>query len=283
MNYEVIIVGLGPAAISNAIYLHRFGIKVLLIGGYETNLSLAKEIENYYGFESINGMDLFQKGIDQAKALGIDLKNEEVLSIEYQGSYKVITKENEYIGKRVVLATGKMRNKLQGLNYEEYEGNGLSYCAVCDAFFYRNKNIGIIGNTDYMYHELKVLEPLAKSITIFTNGKDLEDSNHKVCKEKILRFYGDTYLEGIECEGGKYDLDGCFVAIGSSQTFDFVKHLGIATIGSNIKVNDYETNCKNLYAIGDAIGGVLQITKASYDGMMLAYKLRKEIKNESEE
>ena len=93
----------------------------------------------------------------------------------------------------------------------------------------------------------------------------------------IVSLYGETYLEGVETVNGTYNLDGLFVAIGDASTFDFIKRLGIATDDKNNIVVDsnYQTNIPNLYAIGDAIGGVLQVVKAAHDGMMVAYKIFK--------
>ena len=161
---------------------------------------------------------------------------------------------------------------------------GLSYCATCDGFFYRNKKIGIIGSGSNMLHELSFLKNLTPFITVFTEGLDIEVEGVTIVKENVVSLYGKEFLEGVITTNNNYSLDGLFVAIGDASTFDFIKHLGIATDDkNNIVVNeDYQTNIKNLYAIGDAIGGVLQIIKASYDGMMVAYSINNERKKINE-
>ena len=126
-----------------------------------------------------------------------------------------------------------------------------------------------------MLHELSFLKNMSQDITIFTDGAELDIQDVKIVKEKVVSLYGEEFLEGVNTTDNSYPIDGLFVAIGEASTFDFIKHLGIGTDDkNNIIVNsNYETNIKGLYAIGDAIGGILQITKASYDGMMVAYSI----------
>ena len=271
--FETIVIGSGPAGSTAAIYLKRFNRDVAVITSNDTALNSAHQIDNYYGFYEVSGKELYNNGINQLKHLGIDLIDEIVVSIEYYNHFVITTNKNVYEAKRVILATGKARNKLKIKNAKDYEMKGLSYCATCDGFFYRNKKIGIIGSGNAMLHELSFLKNMSSDIIVFTDGEELDLSDVKVVKEKVVSLYGDEYLEGLTTEKESYDLDGLFVAIGEASTFDFIKHLGILTDEKNniIVNNNYQTNIPNLFAIGDAIGGVLQITKASYDGMMVAY------------
>ena len=278
--HEVVVIGSGPAGVSAATYLKRFNKDVLVITNNNSTLSTAHLIENYYGFPSITGDELYQRGLAQLNHLEINIIDEPVLEIEFFSHFVIKTTDNVIEAKKVILATGKARNKLKIKNYKDYEMKGLSYCATCDGFFYRDLKVGIIGSGQAMLHELEFLKNITTDITIFSDGDFIDVPGFKVVSEKIISFYGADNLEGIETVDGRYDLDGVFVAIGSTSTFDFIKHLGIATDNNhNILVNEnYETNIPNLYAIGDAIGGILQITKASFDGMMVAYKIRNESK-----
>ena len=275
---DTIVIGCGPAGVSAAVYLKRFNREVVVIGTNDTTLNLAHQIDNYYPFSNISGKELFDLGVKQLNDLNITLFEEIVTSIEYYGHFIIKTRNNTYEAKKVILATGKARNKLKVKNTKAYETKGLSYCATCDGFFYRNQKIGIIGSGSAMRHELEFLKNISKDITIFTDGEALELEGFNVVTEKLVSFYGDEYLEGVETLTNKYPIDGMFVAIGDASTFDFIKHLGITTDEkNNIVVNsNYMTNIKNLYAIGDAIGGVLQIAKAVYDGMMVAHFINKE-------
>lgn len=274
--FEVVIIGGGPAGVAAATYLKRFNREVVVITDGNTTLKTAHLIENYYGFSSISGEELYKKGLSQLNHLGIHTIEDSVLEIELNSNFIIKTSNNTYEAKKIVLATGKARNKLKVKNYKDYEMKGLSYCATCDGFFYRDLRVGLIGNGQAMLHELDYLKNITNDITIFTDGQHLELEGLKINEEKIVSFYGENFLEGIETVNNRYDLDGVFVAIGNASTFDFIKHLGIATDKDNNIIVDenYQTNIPNLYAIGDAIGGVLQISKASYDGMMVAYKIR---------
>ena len=176
--YDVIIVGAGPAGISASLYTVRRNLKTLIIYKEESALEKTKKIENYYGFENgINGEDLYKIGIKQAQNIGTEVIKDEVTNIqadylnEKGHIFKVGTLNNEFEAKSVILATGNKKNKPNIKNMDKYEGKGISYCAICDGFFYRNKNVAIIGNGDYAISEAMDLQNVVKSITILTNGR----------------------------------------------------------------------------------------------------------------
>ena len=179
--YDVIIVGAGPAGISASLYTTRGKLKTLVIYKEKSALEKTPKIENYYGFiNGINGQDLYKTGIEQAKNIGTELIKEEVTNIQIdfietaenskEQIFKVKTLNNEFISKAVILATGNKKNKPNIDKIEEYEGKGISYCAICDGFFYRNKDVAVIGNGEYAISEANDLKNLVKSIKILTNG-----------------------------------------------------------------------------------------------------------------
>lgn len=179
--YDVIIVGAGPAGISASLYTTRGKLKTLVIYKEKSALEKTPKIENYYGFiNGINGQDLYKTGIEQAKNIGTELIEEEVTNIQIdfietaenskEQIFKVKTLNNEFISKAVILATGNKKNKPNIDKIEEYEGKGISYCAICDGFFYKNKNVAVIGNGEYAISEANDLKNLVKSIKILTNG-----------------------------------------------------------------------------------------------------------------
>lgn len=280
--FDVIIIGKGPAGISCAIYLKRYNLNPLVIAKDYGTLSNNSLIENYYGIESINGRDLIDKGVEQAKKLGIEIKEEEVLSIENYDNYEVITKNNTYKAKAIFLATGKTREKVFTKGFKEFEGKGISYCATCDGFFYRKKKIGIMGSGDYMLSELEVLKNFTNDIIIFSNEKI--ESELEVVNDKIIEFYGEDKLQGVKTKEKEYELDAMFVALGSQSGFSFSKHLGIVLDEfDNIVVDEnYMTNLEGIFAGGDVIGGLLQIAKAVSDGANAAVKIKKYLANKSE-
>lgn len=273
--YDVIIVGKGPAGISAAIYLQRANIKTLVIGLNNSSLEKTDKVENYYGFsETISGKELLNNGEKQAKKFGTKIENDEVLKIEYDSQFKVTTKNSEFFGKKLVLATGVTRKKNNIKGITKYEGKGISYCAVCDAFFYKNKDVAVIGNGDYAISEAKELLTVAKSVTIFTNGKNIIENRDKnlkinIIEKPIKEFKGTDILENIIFEdNSQMKVSGVFMAEGIATSVDLAKKIGIILDeNGNIKVNEkMETNVPNVYACGDCTGGILQVCKAVYEG-----------------
>ncbi len=178
--YDVIIVGAGPAGISASLYTVRRNLKTLVVYKEKSSLEKASKIENYYGFENgIKGEDLYNIGIRQAQNIGVELLNDEITNIKIDYSsvnqqiFKVQTLNNEFETKTVILATGNKKSKPNIKNIDEFEGKGISYCAICDGFFYRNKDVAVIGNGDYAISEAMDLQNVAKSITILTDGKQM--------------------------------------------------------------------------------------------------------------
>ena len=276
--YDTVIIGSGPCGISAAIYLKRFGFNVLVIGKDYGTLAINTSIENYYGFDQINGIDLIEKGINQALNLGIEVVKDEVLKIEFADGFIVSTIGSEYNCKSILIATGMKRNTLSIKGLKEFEGKGISYCAVCDGFLYRKKKIAVIGSGEYMKSELEVLKRFSNDIIVFTNGNDVI-VDEIVVNDKIVEFKGEASLKQIITTNSTYDVDCAFIAEGSATGFSFAKHLGILLDDNNhIMVNDYQTNIPGIFAGGDVIGGVKQIVKAASDGCVAAYKIKDYLK-----
>ena len=277
MEYDVIVIGAGPAGISASLYTVRANKKTLVL--YEDLSSLEKthKIENYYGFENgVSGIDLYEAGIKQAKNLGVDVRKEEVIKIEMDikesnTRFKVTTSNSVYKSKVVILATGNKKNKPKITGIENFEGKGVSYCAICDGFFYRNKDVAVIGSGDYAISETNDLINVVKDVTILTNGEkapDFRADNVKIETRGIKEIKGNSKVEEVELEDGtKIKIDGVFVAQGVAGSTDFAKKLGAVTNKGKIVVNEkMETNIAGLFACGDCTGGLLQVSKAVYEG-----------------
>lgn len=274
-NYDVIVIGMGPAGVSAALYTHRAGMNTLVIGGENSALMKAEKIDNYYGIsKSTSGRELFEAGVNQLEENGIDTENGQVVSIEWDGEYKVKTTQNEYSGISVILTTGTSRRapKIQGLT--EFEGRGVSYCAVCDGFFYRGKTVAVLGEGEYAAEEASYLKNLAGKTYILTNGmeavKQIEGVEYITAK--IIQVKGSQTVEQIVFEdGSSIDADGMFVAIGVAGATDFARKLGCEISGNSIAVDENcATNLPGLYAAGDNTGGMLQVAKAVYQGAVAA-------------
>ena len=268
--YDVIIIGAGPAGISASLYTKRANMNVLVLYSGESNLEKATEIENYYGFEKgISGKDLYQNGIEQAKNLGVDVKEEEVLHIEKTDNFEITTSKEKYTSKTVIIATGNKKLKPNIKGIEEFDGMGISYCAICDGFFYRGKNVVVIGNGKYAVSEADDLKNLANNIKILTDGLEMNaDSDYEVVNKKIKQILGDSKVRQIEFEDGSIiDVDGIFVALGEAGGSDFAKKMGVLTKGDSISVDaNMKTNIDGLFSCGNVVGGLLQVCKAVYEG-----------------
>lgn len=277
--YDVIIIGAGPAGISAAIYLKRAKKNVLIISKKESALKKAEKIENYYGIESISGKDLFDIGIKQAEKLQIPIEDDEVTNISYDSNFVVTTVNRKYEAKIVILATGTNRMVPQIKGVKEFEGKGVSYCAICDAFFYKNKEVVVIGNGNYAIHEAQQLKPIVKSVTILTDGKKMVEnrdaSDFEVDETPIREFRGGNVIEEVEFDDNSAKkVDGVFIAIGTASSADLAKKIGAIVKNNNIVVNEnMETNVKGLYACGDCTGGLLQVNKAVYEGAKAAMSI----------
>ncbi len=277
--YDCVIIGSGPSGISAAIYLKRFGLNVIVIGKDYGTLSINTPIENYYGIESINGIDLIEKGLNQAKHLGINILKEEVVNIEITDGFIVGTNKSKYTTKTVFIATGMKRTTLNFPGIKEFEGKGVSYCAVCDGFLYRKKRLAIIGSGDFMKSELEVLKRFSKDIIVFTNGEEV-NLDENIVTDKIMSINGDSIVKSITTINNTYDIDAVFVAVGMASGSSFARHLGLLMDEKDhLIVDNYMTNIPGIFAGGDVIGGVKQIVKAASDGCVAAYKIKDYLKD----
>ena len=281
---NLIIVGAGPAGISAALYAARANLDPLVINNGIGALEKAEKIENYYGLpHPVTGKELFENGIAQAKALGVRVLDAQVLGVSGFDTFQVKTTEGDFESISVILATGSKRKKPGIPGLQEFEGKGVSYCAVCDAFFYRGKNVAVLGNSDFALHEAQTLLATAGSVTIYTDGMEPEFSTKPdlpVNTMKIQAIEGAKTVSGLRLEPDVSVLengenvssfaaaDGIFVAMGTAGSSEMARQMGaVLTEKGNIKVNDQmESTIPGLFAAGDCTGGLLQVAKAVADG-----------------
>lgn len=282
--YDVIIIGKGPAGISAALYTVRANLRTLVIGKNESVLKKAEKIENYYGFsEAVSGEYLLTEGEKQAHRLGAVILEEEVIAIGKNDFFEVTTTSGIYESKAVLLATGQPQKRVHIENLENFEGRGVSYCSTCDGFFYNNLKVGVLGFKDYAIHEAIELEAYTKSITLFTNGNELEVSDRfeedakrfALNTKPIVKLDGSEFLQRVTfADGTSEELDGMFVAFESASSIDFARKLGILTDGSTVLVDKVQqTNLDGLFAAGDCTGGFKQISTAVGQGALAGKKM----------
>jgi thioredoxin reductase (NADPH) len=270
--FDAVIIGAGPAGISAGLYLKRANKNVLILYHGESQLEKAHKIDNFYGFPlGITGKDLYINGINQAVNLGIEVRDLEVLSIQMNEKmeYTIRTSEEEFNSKVVILATGnkKLRPNIKGVDL--FEGSGVSYCAICDGFFYRKKNVVVIGSGTYAISEATELKNVTPNVTILTNGLELNGTTDiPVVTKEIKEIVGEGRVSGVKfMDDTTLDVNGVFIALGEAGGADFAKKLGIYMEKDNIVVDEnMRTNIPGVYACGNVVGGLLQINKAAYEG-----------------
>ncbi len=269
---KVIIIGSGPAGISAALYTARAGVSTTIITKGSGALGKAEKIQNYYGFaEPITGEALERAGMEGAKNVGVEFVNAEVVGLGFEETLVVHTSEQTYAADTVIIATGSPRATPKIAGVAEYEGRGISYCAVCDAFFYRGKDVVVFGSGEYALHEAAALLPVAASVTLVTNGDAVSvafPEEVRVLTDKVQSITGTDRVETIVfADGSTLHTDGIFIAYGVAGSAELARKIGAQTEGNRIVVDEnMATTIPGLYAAGDCTGGLLQIAKAVYEG-----------------
>ena len=285
-EYDVIIVGNGPAGLSAALYTSRANLRTLVIGKDQGALAKADRIENYFGLaEPISGCELVENTKIQAKNLGADLVTDEIFHISWNQDFTLEGREGSYRAKAVLLATGTSRKKADIEGLSRLEGHGVSYCAICDAFFYRGRKVAVLGNEEYAVHELAQLLPVAGSAALLTDGKELKakaPEGVQVITKKIRSVDGEEAVTGVTfADGERLPADGLFVALGSAGAVDLARKVGALTDGRSIQVDEtMATNVPGLFAAGDCTGGLLQISTAVGEGAKAAMSMIKYVRRD---
>jgi len=274
--YDLIIISAGPAGFGASIYASRYKIKHLVIGKeFGGQIVKTSRIENWPGFESISGPELIGKFSDQAKKLGAEIIQDEVKKIFKQDNlFSVETAGGvEYQTKNIILALGMKPRKLNVPGEDEFVGKGVSYCAICDAMFFRGKDVAVVGGGDSAAKAAIHLGEFASKVNIFyPEGKLIMEpalqekikENEKIdlCKcQGVVRLEGDSKVTGIVCkfkdENKKIPVSGVFVEIGSVPGVEIAKQIGaeMDSEGYIIVKSDQNTNISGIYAAGDATTG----------------------------
>ena len=283
--YDAVVVGAGPAGCAAALYMVRGGVKVRVFHNGKSALSKAHTIDNYYG-ASTSGAELYETGLNQIKAAGAETVLAEVVACSFDGEYFHTVASDETVSKKLVVATGAARVKPNIRGIEELEGKGVSYCAVCDAFFYRNKKVAVLGAGEFARHELNELSAVVGEVVLLTDGEKASFSADKVdCRKIIELTQQNGKLSGVRFEDGDtLALDGLFIARGTLGGYSLAKMLGAFVDGDGVKVDEKRMTALNgLYAVGDCTPGIKQISKAAYDGMTAGLDIVASLRNENSE
>lgn len=307
--YDVIILGAGPAGLSAGIYAKRSNLKTLIIekgrvGGQILNTS---EIANYPGFiENISGSKLISNMVNQCNNLGVEIVKDLITYIDINSDIKVLTgKEHKYKSKTIIIATGSIPKKLKVKGEKELTGKGVSYCAICDADFFTDLEVFVVGGGDSAVEESIFLSKFARKVTIVCRSENLHCSKYIEEKARknskiyimfntnIKELHGKDILESIVFENTatnekkEYFVDesdeimGVFIFIGLiPQTEMFKNKLNMDDRGYIISNENMNTNLDGVFVAGDCrVKSLRQVVTATSDGAIASIEAQKYIES----
>ncbi len=289
-TYDIIIIGGGPAGLTAAIYAGRANKKALIIekGTFGGQITSSPKVENIPGFMSVTGNEFAEKLIEQATNLDADIECCEVTKIIPGNPHTVVTDDGEFYAKAIIIATGT-KHRLLGLDREEeFIGNGISFCAVCDGAFYAGKDVVVVGGGNSALQEALLLSETSAKVTVIQNLDYLtgEDKLQKAIEKKdnievilgtvVKELHGDKDLTSIIIEGKdgvkELNLDGMFVAIGLiPQNSAFEGTINLDSYGYIDSGEDCTTNAEGIFVAGDCRRKrIRQVATAASDGAIAA-------------
>lgn len=299
--YDVVIVGAGPAGLTAAVYASRAGLKTMIIekGAPGGKVFVTHLVENYPGFESVSGRELSSQMHKHALKFGAEYAYGDVKTIEpIENGHKVISNMGEYETKAVILATGTENRKLAVEGEIEYAGKGVSYCAVCDGNFFKDRDVVVIGGGNSALEEALYLADICNTVTIVHRRQEFRAEDYiveNVKKRENIKFEldaickeikGDDLVNRVVVENvvtkevKEIETAGVFIYVGLIAMTSNFEGLQILDENKNIKVDkDMRTNVKGIYAAGDVTPKHLrQIATAVNDGAIAAQTVINDLK-----
>lgn len=282
---DLLIVGGGIAGVTAAIYAKNKGLTVKLfenkmIGG---NLNYINDITNYPGFSKITGSEFSFNLLDQIKKNNIDVCNENIVSVNNDNNIiKIVTDNNFYEGKNLLIATGRSPRLLNLPNENKFYLNGISTCAICDGPLYRDLDVCVIGGGNASLHEALYLSNICHEVTIIHRRNEFtadqvyidqiknKDNIKTIMNEEVIDYLGDERLTGLKLKNQEIKTDGVFLAIGSVPNTKLFSELNLAFNNGYLIVDkNMRTNIPNIYACGDCVyKEVYQLVTASSDAII---------------
>lgn len=291
MIYDIIIIGGGPAGLTAALYAKRANKSVLVIekAAYGGQITYSPKVENIPGFSVVSGNEFAEKLVEQVSLQGADFEFCEVLSITDGKIKTVVTDDGEFQGKAVIIATGAKHRKLNLENEEKFIGDGISFCAVCDGAFYKDKTVGVVGGGNSALQEALLLSELCEKVYIFQNLDKLTGEG-KLCQQVYAKqnieiilstvvesYIGDETFKGVNLlfADGKQtsvNLDGLFIAIGLiPQNGAFANLLELNDYGYAVSNESCQTKTSGVFVAGDCrTKKIRQVATAMADGAISA-------------
>jgi len=296
--YDLIVIGTGPAALTAGVYAARYKLDTLLIGKSLGGMIFeAHKVCNFPSYYEITGMELTNKMVDHVKKLGIEIKQEEVKEIKKNKVFTIKTNQEEYQAKKIIIAKGTEKRKLDIKGEKEFTGKGVSYCATCDAAFYKDKIVGVVGGSNSAITAALLLADYAKKVYVFYRQEKFFraeptwvsqlEKNEKIeakFNTELKEIYGENSVQGIKLNTGEdLELGGVFIEAGSLPDETLSKQLTLDSENGYIIVNKkQQTNVQGIFAAGDTTNNPLkQVITACGEGAIAANSAFEEIQKEN--
>ncbi|MBE3561092.1 MAG: thioredoxin-disulfide reductase [Ktedonobacteraceae bacterium] len=304
--YGVIIIGSGPAGYTAALYAARSNLSVLVIQGYQSGgqLMLTSEVENYPGFEEgIMGPEMMEKFEQQARRFGAEMLPEDAIEVDFsQRPFVVKTDSGEYRARAVIIATGASAKWLGLPNEERLRGRGVSACATCDGFFFKNKDVVVIGGGDTAMEEATFLTRYVNHVTIihrrdaFRASKIMQERARKnpkisfLMESEVVDVLGDEAVTGVRVrnvrtgEESTLKAEGVFLAIGHQPNTELFKGIvDMDHVGYIVPKEFTMTNIPGVFAAGDVTDHrYRQAVTAAGDGCRAAIDVERWLESQGE-
>ncbi|MHB1686287.1 MAG: thioredoxin-disulfide reductase [Ignavibacteriaceae bacterium] len=303
-NFDVIVIGGGPAGLTAGIYLSRAKMKTLILneGTAGGQIILTHEIANYPGIEKISGYQLANVMKNQAKSFGCTIKsNVKITAMNFSDEVKTVEINNKetFSANSIIISTGGRSRNLNVPGEDKFKGKGISYCATCDGDFFQDKNIIVVGGGNSALEEAVSLTKYASSVTIvhqfdnfqaFEHAVEEAQNNPKInfiMESKIIEFIGENSLEKVIIENqnthelSEMKIDGVFILIGYQPNTETLKgKIDLNDRNEIIVKENLETSVHGVFAAGDSIQKrYRQITTAVADGTIAALSAMEYINN----
>lgn len=290
--YDIIIVGAGPAGLTAAVYARRAGKSVLVLekDTFGGQVTFSPKLENYPGFQEISGNELAQRMLEQAMALGAEIDMDTVTEV-LDGEVKTVVGEaGRYEARSVIIAAGARHRRLNLPGEEEFIGNGISFCAVCDGAFYKDQHVAVIGGGNTALQEVVLLADICKKVTVvqnlaFLTGEEkmiqlLQSKNNieYIYNTVVTGYEGETSLQAIRLlntetqETSRLEIDGIFLAIGTAPENDaYQKVAKLNEYGYIVSDESCQTGTPGIFVAGDCrTKAYRQVATAISDGAAAA-------------
>jgi len=280
-NYDVLILGTGPAGLQAAIHAARKKVSVLVLGKETKSSLFHAHVENFCCLFNVSGEDMLDVGRQQAANFGAEMLEEDVLSVSPDDSvFKVVTESGQALQtKTLIVATGTARNKLGVAGEKDFLGKGVSYCVECDANFYKGEDVAVVGGASAAVSGALTLLGYARTVHLLCDELEVTDVLKTQLKQsavvihekaKVKEIVGQTSVEGLVLnDGSKLEVSGVFIELGAKGVMELATHLGVQLddemkyIDTNKKM---ETNIPGVFAAGDICGPPWQMAKAVGEG-----------------